>query len=235
MQPTVTIDTKEFNAALRALFATDKRSCVDFINGQSLRVSIEAVRQTEKASAAKIETELGVVSRGFTYVKKGKNIGKLRLTTKNLGAKSLAEKILWKRFRKTKRFGLRGATNIKDAVKKLLASRARSISFIRAGWIPVRNKLFTIVKQKPTGLIRLDGAKQYGDPKGRVAPANEGQGSVATCTMVNLSMNPKHQTGNPMPVAVRGLQKALNFVAADMMNKLAERLSRDLKPFNAKK
>jgi len=228
------VDTSAFKKAARALFETSSRSCVDFTNGQALRVSIEAVRQTEKANKDRIEHELGVTGREFRHLTRGKNKGKVKLGNRIFKDDSLAARILGKRMKTTKSFGFKGVTDIGAAMKKLLAARLRSVAFIKAGWIPARNKLFSVVKRKPVEASRVLDSKIYGKPKGDAKPAvNASLRHFIEAIIVNSAMNTKSK-GNPMPVAQKGLQKALQFVAQDMTAKLAERLRGDLRPFGAK-
>ena len=238
MIPVIEIDTTAFRKAAQDLIKTSSRSCVDFINGQLLRTSIEAVRQTKAADAAKIEATLGVVGQQFGYKTRGKNKGKIKLTKKIIKDDSFAKRILGARHKLTGNFGFKGVTDINAAVLKLIAARKRSANFIRAGWIPARNALFSVVKKKPADVSRFQGAKTYGKPKGSARPALNGapkiEGTITNAALMAFVNRNISTGGNPMPVAEKGLRSALDFVTRDMIAKLAERLRGDLKGFGAK-
>lgn len=240
MTPGFTLDAREWQRAAKALAETSSRSCVDFINGQSLRVVIQAVRETEHANAAHIRTVLEGAGRGvsFRVLKSGKRKGKLR-TVRGEYLNSFAERILGARFRQTGSFGIKGK-NMTEMIRRFIGARTRSANFIRSGWIPARNTLMRIVKVKPRlGSFSFDGAKVVGKPKGKAIPAAvRGFRGIIECIVENSALQRGRVRapapgGDPMPIAVKGLQKALDFCAKDMMAELARRLSGDLKRFNA--
>lgn len=246
MRPTISLDISQWQRAARELAETDRRSCADFINGQALRVCVEAVRRTPKAIGAKIAWTLGQIGQEVSFKQR------TRITTRGskgswrtvkgdrlIREDSFAERILAVRFRETGKWGkgIKGST-MAERVRSLIANRVRSAGFIASGWLPARKRLFAIVKEKPLGTnFNFAGVKQWGPEKGSVKPANFSLRSVITCEIQNTALLDTSEfpaTGdNPMPVATAGLQEALNICARDMVDKLAERLSRDLKKFNA--
>ncbi len=241
MNPTITLDAREWQAAARELFETSSRTCVDFTNGQALKVAVESVRQTHKANRTAIEYVLGAVSRAvsFVTVSRGKNKGKVRVKRGLIEARedSFASRILAKRFQQTGKWGVKGET-MQERVHNLIAGRTRAASFIASGWIGARNVLWTIVRKKPAGTMSIAGARQYGRPKGSAKPAAFALRSNIEAIISNTALQ-DHVVklpatgGNPMPVAVEGLQKALDVAAKDMLAELARRLDPDFKKVSA--
>lgn len=242
MIPTIKIDSREWQAAARALFETSSRTCVDFTNGQALKVAIESTRQTEKANRIKIAYELGVIGRAVEkrISTRGKNKGKTKFKLGKFEVKqdSFAERILGSRFQKTGEWGVRGDT-MDERAHNLIVGRQRAASFIASGWIAARNALWSIVKNKPAGTKSLGGAKQYGRPKGWARPAifslkSNIQSVIANTALQSNVSKPPATGGDPMPVATRGLQQAINSAAQDMLNELARRLDPDFKKVSAR-
>lgn len=240
MNPTVTLDTREFNGAAALLRETSRRTTADFINGQALRTSIEAVRRTKKADAAKIQHELGATAQGvsFRQISRGKNKGKWR--TKRgpmiLREDSLAARIIGWRIRKTGRSGVEGLY-MREMAQNLIRARMRGVSFIASGWIHARNALFSVVRRRPSGTGSIFGARAFGARKGSAIPAREAEG-LQSATITNTALKTESVAPslprNPMPVATRGLQAALDFVARDMMQELYRRLNPDFRKVSAK-
>ena len=242
MKPTIKIDASGWRNAAQELFKTSSRTCVDFTNGQALKVAIESVRQTQKANSAELATKLGVVSRSvsFRVVKRGKNAGKtVAVRGKNsVREDSFAQRILLARKRLTGDFGIKGDT-LAEKVQNFIRARVASVSFIAAGWIPARNRLFGIVRNKEgVSTASFGGAKKRGRDKGSAKPAVFSLRSKIQAIIENTALlqkaNPPAPGGDPMPVASQGLQKALDVAAKDMIETLQKRLEPDFKKFNGK-
>lgn len=242
MNPAIRVDTREFQAAARELFKTSSRTCADFTNGQALKVAVEATRRTEKANRLRIAYQLGVIGRDSTkrVVSRGKNKGAVRFKLGRYETRedSFAERILGARFKATRKWGVKGET-VQERIHNFIAIRMRAASFIASGWIGARNRLWSVVRKKPAGAMALAGARQYGQPKGSAIPASFRLRSEIQATIINTALL-GHETkapapgGNPMPIAVRGLQAALNEAARDMLAELARRLDPDFKKVSAR-
>ena len=243
MKPTIRIDASGWQRAAQELFQTSSRTCVDFTNGQALKVSIESVRQTKKANAEELARKLGATGRevSFNVIKRGKNAGKTRvvrgrITTAN--EETFAHRILIARRINTGKWGIKGDL-LKDKVSNFIRARMASVSFISAGWLPARNRLFSIVRNK-TGIktTGMFGAKKRGKDKGSAKPALFSLRSKIEAIIENTALlqkaNPPAPGGDPMPVATQGLQKALDLAAKDMIETLQKRLEPDFRKFNGK-
>lgn len=241
MNPTISIDSREWQAAARQLFETSSRTCVDFTNGQALKVAVESVRQTHKANRSAIEYILGAVSRAvsFSTISRGKNKGKMRVKRGVLALRedSFAARILAKRFKETGQWGVKGDT-MDERARNLIASRTRAAGFIASGWIGARNVLWSIVRKKPAGVTAMAGARQFGRPKGSAKPATFSLRSNIEAIIANTALQaniskPPSPGGDPMPEAVHGLQAAMDVAAKDMLNTLAQRLDPDFRKVSA--
>lgn len=241
MTPSVKVNLEGWRIAAKKLWGTEtKRELEDFLNGQALKVAIEAIRHTGKADASRVQWQLGVTGRELRYkidrktkqrVLRG---GKAKQGDYIIKDDSLAERILIARRIKTGSWGIRGAS-IKEKVKEFIKARMRSVAFIKSGWIPARQRLFSVVRQKPTvtGVKVLD-AKQYGKPKGYAIPAAGSLFKKLTATIVNLALNAKPNPltgtiGNAAQIAENGLALALKVAEQDMLKKLKERLDKQAK------
>ena len=239
MVPTITVDDRAWRQAARELFQTSSRSLVDFINGQALNVSINAFRETEKANKDAIAHRLGAIGNEVKQVSRGKNKGQFRKGAMIVKEDSFAARILVKRLKDTGKWGIKGTT-LAERARNLISAAMRSVNFIRSGWIPCMNTLWNITHDKSRSLQRSSGGiRVYGKPKGKVRPARFKLRSEIICEIENTAGKvnegrPPAPGGDPMPVAVRGLQKALGMSAANMIEELARRLKRDWAKHGAK-
>lgn len=240
----MTLDDRQFQAAARQLFETDKRTCVDFINGQALRVASFARQETHKADDALVAAALGQISshaRLATTNKRGRIIFKTQKRQIDADAvNTLAARIIgrmWDKgaFKSKQAAALEGKS-LSEQIKIFIGWRLRATLFISSGWIPAIKKLHSVVYQKPRDIVNRPKAKQFGVPKGSARPATFSMMKVITATIENTALKTTSDLGggNPMPVATEGLQKALARVAADMMAKLAQRRQRDFDKVNAR-
>lgn len=244
LKPTITLDARQFNSALKELFETDKRTCVDFINGQAWAVASAAIKETKKADAAKVASELGQIATAVKLTKSRKT-GQARFRrgarvinanlTNTLAARIIGR--LWdKGGWKSKQAAALEGKSLEQQIKIFIGWRARAIGFIASGWIPAIRTLASIVRQKPSGLTSVQGTKQLGVAKGKAIPARFQLTSKIEAMIENNALKTTSQLagGDPMKVATEGLQRAMNRAAADMMEKLAERRQRDFNKVNAK-
>ena len=227
MNPTIDCDSRAWVSAANDLFKTSSRSCVDFINGQALRVTTFAIQYTEKANVQEVQHVLGQVGK----VTKGKR------TLRDDVGNTLAARILQKIFNEKGQWADRKGRAVKgktlaDKVRNFIARRSRSVAFIKSGWIPAVKKLASVVKKKPqTASVSAQGSRQIGKPKGRAVPAAFYLTRRIECIIENTI--PAHVKGTGS-IAEKGLRQALREAARDMIETLAKRLKQDLRQFGAK-
>lgn len=230
MIPALQIDMTEWRKAAAELFRTSKRDLPDFLNGQALHVSIEAVRQTQKADAVKIAHKLGVVGHALKKVKDRKT-GKIKIVkgAKIIKQDSYAAHILAAGFKQTGQWRAKGKT-MDERVKNFINKAVRSVAYIKAGWIPARKKLFRVVRKRPANSNSVGDAKMWGKPQGYAHPAKgnffEKLSAIIGNTAIETDIEaPSKTPGQPMKFAKEGLEKALNVCARDMLETLYKRLN----------
>lgn len=237
----MTVDTREWKAAARQLFETSSRTCVDFTNGQALKVASEAIRLTEKADRHQIEHIMGILSKQEKLRRdpEARMKGWVRITKRKIKDDSFAARIVAKRFRETGSwFGLKGKTLAEKAIS-LVKAKVRSVAFIRSGWIQAVRDLSRVVYKRPRIVSRAE-TKQIGRAKGFAVPAKFSFRSEIQARIVNTALQTESRfsswsgkKSDPMPVAVQGLQAAIDFSAKDMLAELARRLDPDFKKVSA--
>jgi hypothetical protein len=224
MTPTIQVDFNEWRRAAAELSAQSKRTLPDFINGQAMAVAVQAIKLTRKADASRIEYELGTVGYTTRTISKGKRKGQVVKGDRILKNDSLARRILFAHYAKTKKWLTAGAT-IKDKADNLIKKRLRGVGYIKAGWIPAFKTLSSVVRRKPAKASGgAYGVKQFGAPKGSAIPAKQALGLIYA-TIENSVPGFSKTTE---PYAVEGLRQALAFTAADMTEVLAKRLKQDM-------
>ena len=231
MKPAISVDFSEWKKAAKALKEGkgEKRTYSDFINGQSLAVVTEAVRLTEEANRSEIAYILGQTGNELRVIKKGPRAGRLvkgKATLRNDLENTVAARILTKRFNETGSWGVNGST-LADKVRAFIAKRIQSVSYIRSGWIPARNKLFSVVRQKPENAKKFAGGKMFKTFSGGAREARNTLGLI-TCEIKNSIEGRPDQT-RATETAAKGLQRALDSAAQSMIAKLAERMKRDFR------
>ena len=238
MQPTFTVDSREFQRVAEALITTSSRTYPRFVNGQLYRVATLAVKLTDKANRTKIDREMGTL-RSVIKTRSSKSGGKngwVRITKREIKDDSFASRILIARHAATGKWFAKGRT-IKEKAATLIAAKIRSVAFIKSGWIPSIQTLTPLVYSRGAA---LGGAKQVGAPKGYAVPARFTMSGPITGTIANTALlhqskfNAWHgKLGNPIPIAQKGLQTAMNVATRDMADEFYRRTAIELKPFGA--
>lgn len=167
----------EFQATLRRYALVSKRTIPEICNKKALFIARGALWHTKKANKEAIRQELLALA----YIQKTAASGKTRKFLKKsasvAGAPIAALLINWKRGQQG-RAGLYGEA-MKEAVKRFIGARTRTIAFIKSGWVPAIKTLSPLVKNK-SGAKPLDPqARVYGKPKGSAKPATAGLWRVA--------------------------------------------------------
>ncbi len=206
------MDRREFDRTLKEYVQLNKRDNKSLMDTKGYRIALKAQAATPKADAAKIDAELGVIGFSVRQVTRGKNKGKFRKGKAVFSQSSLAEKILRARFAKA---GKAQPTKeeMNDLALKFRASRARSIAFLKSGWLRAIKTLAPLANKSGAGRVDRS-AKQYGQDKGYATPAKEG--NRATTTIANLAGSNKENKGALHRYGGPALQTAFNQETADM-------------------
>jgi hypothetical protein len=191
------IDTREFNAALRQYIKVSSRTLPEIVNKRAVNIAFKSIRHTPKAKKARIKRDLKVKSR--TNPK-----APLAAILVNAGRNP----------------GLYG-DDMKQAVEELKERRAKSIGFIKSGWLGAVNDLQPHAKV----FRRTPRVNVKGKPKGFGRPARKGLNPTAE--IVN-------QVAGAVKVGSSALQRAMNDDADDMRTFTAKRMQKDANKFNAR-
>jgi hypothetical protein len=240
----MTMNAPDFNKVLAKVNEHSERTYDAFINGQGLRVASFAVRETEKANAAKLKASLWSLYGGKESAGEGKKIYKNQYGSfsrrasrwsKAGGAKPMVYLLVnaARRARGEKR--LAGA-EMSRAAKKLVGARVRAVAFIKSGWVWSIRTLSAAVGYS----ARAGGAASVsGKPKGYAKPARRAINSTVTCEIGNTALIAESaartgsRKGSPMTIAERGLARARDLTAKDMIAHLAKKLQPVLNKFSA--
>jgi hypothetical protein len=243
MNPTIQVDTREWQQAAKELLATSKRSLPDFLNGQMVRVLLNAMDMTKKADQGRIESQLGQTGYVQRTFKKGKRAGQTVNTKKRRinddYRNTVGWKLYWRVFNDTKKSPLpdlkwlRKSTDPRDLVRAMIAHKVKSIGMISAGWIKSYVGFQALTKKRPPKKQK----KRFGSGKalgGSFTPATWRFGNIeAVAANQAVGYRPVLKAwfgggGNAMGVATEGLQKAINASKADMIATLAKRMKQDM-------
>lgn len=243
MSAELTVSIQEFNRVAERLIATSERTYPKFINGQALRVVSFAVKLTGKANAEKIQRQLGTLkteSEVGKFYKNGKRTAsgfiRLKKTDWHRMELTLAARIINARRKHAGEPMLWGKA-LAESARKMTAARARSVAFIKSGWIPAIQALVSVTPYKDkTVSTSADGARIKGVPKGYAKPARFTISSTVTCEVGNTALLAvgKFSAGNPMPIAEKGLRAAMDLTTRDMADEFYKRMAIDLKPFGGR-
>lgn len=210
MKPTLQVEVRGFNEVLKEIAKQSSREAVDVVNGRLLAVIIKALKFTEKANAQQIAADLGQVGNQFRYTRTGRvKRGQMILREDSFAARIVNARrrdyagpdyMLW-------------GNALDEAARKLIASRMRSVAFIKSGWIWALRQLAPLVKFGRKSNPDKD-ARAIGQPKGSALPSRPNARGIFTASAENTALiagggkNQAPGPHNPLPVAERGLRKA---------------------------
>jgi hypothetical protein len=231
-------DQSAFDAAMQQYIAVSKRTIAEIVNTKAYYIARKANWFTSKADANAIKSGLAYVVMTSRTTKKGKivkmqKIGKLK---PGRSGAPLAALIIQKREaaagRKSPFFGKTrsaGKAAMRRMVMQMIAARARSAAFLKAGWLPAIWKLepFADRGQKPP--IDRD-AKQVGQPKGSAEPAREGFNPVAQ--IMNSATTLRDNKRALEKYGAGPLQRAFDDEARSMMEYVEMKMRKDADQFN---
>ena len=196
-------DQSRFDDLLQQEVLFTKRNWCDAVNTHAYFIARKALWLTKKADATKLRAELE---------------GPAKFTDGTLG-----EAIMLARYREKGGWPTSGAAFAAD-VRRLIASRTRSVGFLKSGWLPAIRTLeyFTVNKGQAAPLDRE--ARVYGQEKGSGYPAVPGD--IMTAQLTNSA-------GTATDKGTAALQKyggaALDTAFYDESERLKEYLDRKLR------
>lgn len=222
---TLTIDTRQMQAALAQYLESSRHSAAFVINRKLFHIARRAYDLTPVAKRQHILETFNVTQRE-RVVKKGKRAGRIRRVTSYAGLNRSAFRIMnWKR-RKKNLPTLSGAEALR-AAKAMVASRLRAVGSLKSGWIGGILKLRRILAESFVPLTR----HRLNRP-GDASIARKGPNPTAE---IAYRLVIRKKSGEQIdPRVVGALQQAFNAEAADTLRHLAERLQADANKVNAK-
>lgn len=231
---TFTVDTKEFDTALRAYAALSRRTPAEVCNKKAYHIVRRAIWHTHKADYQTMADQLGQVLRtvksgkraGGLTMKRGKGAWTWTANRNGVMAPLLALIINARRGRKGKP-GLRGAAMAAE-FKKVFGARARSIAFIKSGWIVARD----LFRRGSGGVGRglpptegqgMGGPKQIGKPKGSATRAADNTWK-AIATFTNSAWTKRDKGVSVIKYGTPALERAFAEETADTIAEVEKRL-----------
>ena len=176
-------DQSIFDATLQEYLKVCTRTVAEAINTKAYFVARAALWYTHKADAQDIGDTLGRFVSTLNLGRKNK-AGRFT-TTRTLELASareydapLAAIIINARRGEKGEPGLYGAAMAR-AVRALIASRVRSIAFLKSGWLPAIRILSLYAKDKSGGAPTDSQARIFGQEKGSAVPAVDGGEMIA--------------------------------------------------------
>jgi hypothetical protein len=220
----VTLDTREFEAAMRDYAKDSKRDFGDICNRVAFDVARWSIEETHKATPGNIE-QVAKESWWPKYIAKRISRGGVTVTFRS-------------KTKGNRRVGFQGSytrAQAKSVSTKIIAARKRSRTFLAAGWLPAvhlfANRVFgTGARTRAPG-----GVKMMGAPKGRgiVARLNSWDPVAWIINMATGASKFSHRP-NPSPVIWKGLQKAVNRKAKDLRTVIISRMAKTAAKYSAK-
>lgn len=200
MVPSLTVDVRGFNDTLRQYASVLKtKTWPEIVNAKALQVAFAALEETPKANVAAIR-ELESKEWWPKYVAKRISKG-VTLRTKGGG-----------------KFQLSGKGFTREEARKvshqILAARARSVAFIKSGWLPAIRVLYPQVRDRQFLRDASGGARQLGASKGRATAARPGANPEAL--IANSATGDRDAGGKGLQrFGAPALQRAIDRVKAD--------------------
>lgn len=234
MEPTSKWDQSAFDRSLnRYALVCKSRTFPEILNTKGYFIARATTRETGKADAFRIRAQLGQTVRVNYLTKKGK-VSVRRVLTLPQGTQHeapLAALIINARRGRAGEPGLAGKP-MDRAIRQLIGARIRSVSFIKAGWIPAIKKFAPLAAKG--GAPAMDtSAREFGRPKGDATPAKAGWNIHAT--LLNLAFG--NRTSNrsrsrALAIGTRGLQRGMDLETASMNAYVEARMKPDAVKFN---
>jgi len=225
MNPTLTVNTTQMEAALREYMKTSRHSIAFVLNRKLFHIARRAYDLTPVAKRDSILRTFNV-EQTERVVAKGRHAGKIRRKTNYSGLNQSAFRIMnWKR-KKSGKATLRGAEALR-ATKAMVASRLRAVGSLKSGWVGAIVRLKNILNE-----TFLPPFKNRLNNPGTALPARPGPNPVSE-VQYRLAIN-KRLSAKIDPRVVDALQKAFNAEAADTWRHLTAKLQLDANKVNAK-
>jgi hypothetical protein len=217
------LNVAKLSEAVALYLQVTSRTVQQVVNTKAYYIARKAIWFTEKADSYKMKLSLGGLVPVRYIAKSGKvqRRSKLQLVSGSEHSAPLAALIINKRQGRRGEKGLYGR-DMARAVRSMLSARARSIGFIKSGWLPSVNNLAPLADRR--GAPEIDRtAKQVGRAKGDCRPA--AAGFDVTAEIVNLASARRDLNGALLRVGGEGLRIAVADETADTADYIHRKLT----------
>ena len=222
IQPTMKIDDRQFQAALRQYMSISSRTLAEILNKKMLRIAFAAHKKTPKADRAQIEQQLGVVGYKFS---KSRKTGLFKRRKAITASGALVHRIINARLGRAGKKGLYGK-DMKKASQSFLGKRFRVIGTLKAGWLAAIRAFAKATGEAPgVGGIPVKG-------KSESIIAKDGWNPKAEMAYNVNSFRGQHQAYID-PRVVTALQEGFTDEAQDMQRYCAREMQKVADLFNA--
>jgi hypothetical protein len=229
----ITIDTREFKAALKEYREYTKRDLATIINTKGFYIARGAVRLTHRPTKEEIRRKLQEFIGGGHLTKT--KVTRYTATGMSYQAPLLALIINKKRGQAGKP-GLYG-DRMKKAMNSEMGRRYASIAFIAAGFLPAVKAFEPYAERKGAAPARDSEAKQLGRPKGSgtAARSSGSDGWRVRGVIVNSASARGDKKGALEKFGGAALRQAIANEVASMESYIAQKLQASADKVNAKR
>jgi hypothetical protein len=227
-----------FESTLRDYSKVSSRTLQVIVNTKAWFIARKANWFTTKADKMQVKNSLGRIVTVNRLSKSGKVVKKNVISSLRRGRASapLAALIIQKREAAAgRRSPFRGRSKsagmamMDRMIMKMMNARARSIAFLKSGWIPAIRKLAPFADHK--GQPPMDSAaKVVGRDKGDAKAAGAGYKPVAE--IMNLATTRRDTRGALVRYGARGLQRAFDDETRSMKDYMEMKMRADAEKFN---
>lgn len=238
------VNSSQFDAALKRYAALSRRTPAQVVNKKAYYIIRRAIWHTHKAEYAKMAHEIGIEARAVAFgttkagkpkVKRGKAIW---ANSPSKGAPLLAL-MIHARSKRGKHHGRydspwkgvsrnAGASAMLKAMKRIWGARARSIAYLKSGWITARDAFRRYSGGVGPGLPPTEGRtiRQLGRPKGSASVAVDDRWK-ARATFTNSASTKRDHKQALYLYAEPALHRAFAEETEDTMREVERRLRAD--------
>jgi hypothetical protein len=226
-------DQSKFDSTLEEYSKVSKRTHAEIVNTKAFYIARKAIWFTPKADSYKMKQQLGGIVTVKAIGRKGKMVKRrqLQLVTASQHAAPLAALIVNARRGKQGMPGLYGK-EMEKAIREMLAGRAKSVGFLKSGWLEAVHVLAPLVKDKSGASPSDPAARQVGRPKGDATPAQPGDNPSAE--IVNLASARRDYKGALIRFGEPALQQAITDEEFSMRDYIDSKMKPDADAFNSK-
>ncbi len=222
---------ERFKETLGEYMRHTSRTLAVAINTKAYYIARKATWFTSKADKTKMQQQLGKFVRVARMNKRGKMVMRreVELTKSSNSDAPLVALIINKRRGKNNQKGLYGR-EMAVAVRAMLASRLRSIAFLKSGWLPAIKSLAPFADRGSAPEMD-SAARQFGSAKGSAKEAKETD-KFPTAIIINSANSTRDKNNALQKYGGSGLKQAFEDETRSMMQYINDKMKPDADRFN---